>query len=800
MEKLTELYFYKKIKAYKESESELKKKYRKKLNEGHKESKKEYKKVLTELKKGYKKATTEIKKKYKEEKFKNIFKKNNFKKNIFSFINWGKLAFEKVLLSLIILLFIYILKDDGLADREKIIGGITTIILIIDFNLIISLNFIRKEEVWLKSRLILYAVIGFFIFLNFGEFKAVLLELFIDIKIVIAFFMDKSFPFIFKYYKISFISLMLIAFIYLYLSLHKDYQKWLFIKENRARLLSFRIEELEELQNLIKNKEIPSILLDNKIGNGKTKLLEIFIENDKNNLEIIYMKLPMILDLECLKNIFYKELKKIFYKNNIKNNYLKDYIFNISTVKSKFVEFCFNFRNNNWETIQELKSSLQELEEKGKKILIILDDIERVENIEFIRDSIFFLGEMSECFRDTETTIIYAAQYDDILNKLNNSKNKLDDSKEKEKCKLNKYFSYIFTMKKTKLGYLSKEDVYILFLEVSSEKEEIIKYGELIYALFSNINYSIILSEDAINSLKINENIRNIKKFINKVITKVGRDSDKSFGIIHSIFILNDIFLENSKISEKDRDVINKGLYNRVLETLKLNKEIQFNENKFKEIEKSYNENEKIGNEFLLTTEKVIRLLKKGESSEKFENLNQNELNFIFDFIGEDIKKINKFFELNIKFDLYDFLERIAKYIEKGLLSENSIKVINNYLEESIKNSEIRDREEWEIDLLQSRYENNEGPGDFEEFESYTENIKILKERELKKNKRNKESAERELRSQFNKLCKIKKNSPKIGENIKESLDNMLIDLREKYEKKEMEIEIRYANQKKSTQ
>ena len=46
----------------------------------------------------------------------------------------------------------------------------------------------------------------------------------------------------------------------------------------------------------------------------------------------------------------------------------------------------------------------------NKKILIILDDIERDENLENIYKSILFLGELSEYFKNTNVTILLLSQ------------------------------------------------------------------------------------------------------------------------------------------------------------------------------------------------------------------------------------------------------------------------------------------------------------------------------------------------------------------------------------------------------
>lgn len=82
----------------------------------------------------------------------------------------------------------------------------------------------------------------------------------------------------------------------------------------------------------------------------------------------------------------------------------------------------------------------------NKKILIILDDIEREENLEKIYKSILFLGELSEYFRKTNVTILLLSQYDYLelaFNKVLENK-KTNDSFQKNYVYLDKYYKYMF--------------------------------------------------------------------------------------------------------------------------------------------------------------------------------------------------------------------------------------------------------------------------------------------------------------------------------------------------------------------
>lgn len=68
-----------------------------------------------------------------------------------------------------------------------------------------------------------------------------------------------------------------------------------------------------------------------------------------------------------------------------------------------------------WNTIKKLQNTLKELD---KNIIVILDDIERENDTNKIYESILFLGELSEYFRDTRTTTLLLVQYSYLKSKI----------------------------------------------------------------------------------------------------------------------------------------------------------------------------------------------------------------------------------------------------------------------------------------------------------------------------------------------------------------------------------------------
>lgn len=662
----------------------------------------------------------EIFKKYKKEnKNKKKFNiKNSLKKSLKKILNCLNILRKQIILSSFIISFIYILKDDTFSKISKISCGVFFLILIIDLNLIISLNFLKKGYWWGKNKFIFYIGSIFFIILDIKKYQKILFEIFENIKIGTN-HINKNIT-----NRLIVIGFVIGILIYLGIKIVNDYKDWKSKKSKRERLLSFRKEELIFLEKLVKDKEVSSILLDNKIGNGKTKLLETLIEVNKDSSEIIYLKLPLINNLEVLKNIFYKEIKKVFYKNNIRNSYLKDYILNISSIKSKFLECSFSFRNNNWETIQEFKRSLEDLEKKGKKILVVLDDIERVEDILFIKDSIFFLGEISECFRDTQTTIIYAAQYDEILKKFKTFKgeNKLYNF---DVRMLDKYFQYKFTLKNLYLNKLTKDDLDILISEHIKDESKRKEYLKFILILVNNLekqgNIGLIGDNEEIKkeeALEKNINIRNLKRYLmfmenNLTIEKI----NKGIWALQGIFYLVDVFFEE-EMEEKTKLELFKELFKKVIQENIVRVEKNFNEYEIRNIRKDYIQYKEFDENLLFDAEKLIEIINNESNENKQKeridlHLNYSVSKVVLDYIFSDEKEIekkfNKALEKNIEFEQEILISYLVKFSSLDFLSQKSMSFLEKLLEKRTcwTKEEKQKREQDARDDYESEYYDN---------------------------------------------------------------------------------------------
>lgn len=281
----------------------------------------------------------------------------------------------------------------------------------------------------------------------------------------------------------------------------------------KIKLLSFREKEKIKLNSMIKNKKISSILIESEIGNGKTTLINSLFK-DLQNEEIIYLKLPLIKSVDELKRNLFLELQKIFLKNDLDNQFINAFLDNISAFKLGFLEINFGKKENMWNTIQKLQKTLKELD---KNIIIVLDDIERENDTYKIYESILFLGELSEYFKDTKTTTLLLAQYSYLEDKLKEIN--------KDTLYLEKYYKYKFKLNEPTPSEFLNKDYRLLIEEAISTTPNLLIDENLkenfINSIIENINSfftanEIILNEKNSDFIKIN--IRALEKSIRNIM------------------------------------------------------------------------------------------------------------------------------------------------------------------------------------------------------------------------------------------------------------------------------------------
>ena len=271
-------------------------------------------------------------------------------------------------------------------------------------------------------------------------------------------------------------------------------------------LFSSRREDIKKLKENI-DSEKNSILIDNIWGNGKTFFIKKFMDKYNDNFEFIYIKVPYFdTKMEFRKKILV-EINRIFKKNNIITSSLKDLMsyFNINneSIKLGFISLNFNkFINGNMyddyrEVLINLKENLKHLK---KKIVIILDDFDRIESKQQILEVLNFIGELNIELNES-LTLITLSSYEKLISIMEK-----DENVKEGKKFLEKYFDKIFYLSSS--NFFELVDFFSDIYNLNIERVNILK--EIGIAI--NLHDKSLLSDNNITFRNIERLIKNLKK------------------------------------------------------------------------------------------------------------------------------------------------------------------------------------------------------------------------------------------------------------------------------------------------
>lgn len=447
------------------------------------------------------------------------------------------------------------------------------------------------------------------------------------------------------------------------------------------KLFSFRENELNELEKIINDKKISTVLIDDNIGNGKTFLLEYFLEKNKNDLEVIYLKLPLVKDLESLTNIIFDEISKILRKNNIYSDNKNLFFNKLETVKLGIFEFKHNNSKSTWDLFIELKENIEKIE-KNKKIIIILDDIERESSSDKIKECICFLGELSEYLRNTKTTFLFLAQNDSIEKKINSSKDEINFSEKYFGQKIKLFFPNFSELKQVDFELLAEESIE----KITNEKY---LKNNIIYIY----NLLKILEEKAENkkiNLK-NKNFRSLKSYMiyfKDCISSTEIENNCNLALIY-IYKAFDFFIYEEDHEKMFKENIYDDLQRKLKEILSITSSIDVRSNELK-IQSKFKRMDLRKSKKIINIEKIVKYLKgdiKYNKDSFNKQINHNELRYLFRNINEE--NINLFLELKLKStgDISFFLiELIIKIKSLKYIHKNNLEIFLKIFEDEEKN------------------------------------------------------------------------------------------------------------------
>jgi KAP P-loop domain protein len=333
-----------------------------------------------------------------------------------------------------------------------------------------------------------------------------------------------------------------------------------------------RLDSLERLKEEIYLAE-KSILIDDNWGNGKTFFIKKFMEIYNKDFEFIYIKVPYFDNKKEFRKKILTEIYRAFKKNKIITSSLKELMsyFNVNIQKFDlgFISFDFNkllsdnSENDYSEILIDIKNNLAYLE---KKIIIILDDFDRVENKSQIIEVLNFIGELNIELSESITLITLSSykKLIEILEKEEALERKLDGKKY-----LEKYFDKIFHLSSSNFFELVDffSDIYNLNIERVSTLKEI--------GIAINSRDKRLLSDNNITFRNIERLIKNLKKINIEGIEKKFKDIYEKVFIFWEIveYLIPESWDEFKVVEDINIDenalVTSFPLYNIILDKLK---------------------------------------------------------------------------------------------------------------------------------------------------------------------------------------------------------------------------------------
>ena len=429
-----------------------------------------------------------------------------------------KITLKKLLEWFLINIPIAFFINEILKDKKKVIvfsNWIILFLLILPFTIIILKKKFKTEKYLYNYLMYSFSIIFFQIFIyKFKIFDKIKNLAYLVYKTIYHNELKGVVPPPIVIYLILFITLFC-GFIVNYI---KKYKKIDIDNQDKSGLIDSRKQDLEKLKNILDNT-LDSIIIDDEWGNGKTFFIKEFMKVYERNYEFIYIKAPYFRTREEFRKVFLTELNKVFTKSGIFNtsisNLTKYFGIEIQGITLNQIEKNYN------ETIEEIVKKMCKLD---KRIVIVLDDLDRIEKGEDIQEILNFIGEIN-IELGKKIGLITLSSY----NKLNKKIQNHTEKKEGEDY-LEKYFDKKFYLQKINIEELIEYFCKDKNLQniIKQCKQAIENYYDLEVEK-QNITY---LSKQTFRNIE--RLIKNINISINEII--------ENKEIYEKIFILFEIF------------------------------------------------------------------------------------------------------------------------------------------------------------------------------------------------------------------------------------------------------------------
>jgi len=333
----------------------------------------------------------------------------------------------------------------------------------------------------------------------------------------------------------------IIGIYFLILIVIKIYKKTENIEKNDEKLYKNRKKDKEFVLNFLTNddnKNIYTLGIDSEYGTGKTFIVEKAIEElDYKKFEIIKIRC-MLLEKEEIYSYILKKIRKILSKNSIftvsfeklSNTFLK-------TIDNKFFGGISELLSQNI-VIDEIEYFKEVIEKLNKTIILVFDDIDRVNDTEKIERILSFISDFS--IKNIKILVLFNSQN---LKNINEKYNRNYLEKYIPVTRKITNIPFIELLKKEiTSNNLNEEDFKFLYI---IEKEDIYiypkEYQKMRDVFQFNYDFEILVKgEIEIGSLEFSP--RMIKNFIEEVSNFLKLNSEWK---IEKRLLIAYVFLKN---------------------------------------------------------------------------------------------------------------------------------------------------------------------------------------------------------------------------------------------------------------
>lgn len=168
-----------------------------------------------------------------------------------------------------------------------------------------------------------------------------------------------------------------------------------FSRENENKLLfPTRIKDMEYFKNLMNSIKSEAVMIEGRWGEGKTFFIDTFLKENKEKYIGIKIKASLFKDKEEIRKFIFREFEILLNNYNVRGNDIIKILEKIEFNKINYFNKFFKEEKLLEEDVEEVRRMFTLI--KDKKIILILDDIERVPDIKERKEIISLLSEFEE--------------------------------------------------------------------------------------------------------------------------------------------------------------------------------------------------------------------------------------------------------------------------------------------------------------------------------------------------------------------------------------------------------------------